>query len=79
MLMETPDTSRSLAEQLYRIQLQDEVGNVLDADVVAEGVGNVLALRARYDGFEQNVDPDLILRDGELYRLLPSLPRYDVS
>lgn len=79
MLMETPDTSRSLAEQLYRIQLQDEVGNIPDADVVAEGVGNVLALRARYGGFEQDVDPDLILRDGELYRLLPSLPSYDVS
>jgi hypothetical protein len=32
--------------------------------------GNVLALRARYGGFEEDVDPDLILRDGELYRLL---------
>lgn len=71
MLMETPDTSRSLAEHLYRIQLEAGVGNVPDADIVAEGVRNVLALRARYGGFEQDLDPDVILRDGELYRLLP--------
>lgn len=78
MLMETPDTSRSLAQQLYRIQLEDGVGNVPDAGIVAEGVRKVLALRVRYGGFEHAVDPDLILRDGELYRLFPSPSAEDV-
>jgi ABC-type nitrate/sulfonate/bicarbonate transport system substrate-binding protein len=69
LLMEAAGTPPELAEQLYEIQIRDRVGNVPDAGIVADGVRNVLALRARFGGFEEEPDLDAMLTDGELYDL----------
>lgn len=81
MLMEVPDTPRALADQLYDIQILPGVGNVPDAGMVIDGVRNVLALRRRFGGFEADVDPEVILSEGALYRVVEpdSVARDDKS
>lgn len=70
LLMHAPRTSRSLAEQLYDIQLREGVGNVPDADIDPAGVLNVLMLREEFDGFEDAHDIEAIARtDGDFYDL----------
>ena len=70
LLMRAPRTDRSLAEQLYEIQLREGVGNVPDAGIDPAAVLSVLKLREEFDGFEDPQDVDAIARaDGELYDL----------
>lgn len=66
LLMEAADTPPELAEQLYEIQVRERVGNVPDAGIVADGVRNVLALRAQFSGFEEEPDLDAMLTAGGL-------------
>jgi ABC-type nitrate/sulfonate/bicarbonate transport system substrate-binding protein len=70
LLMQAPQTPRSLAEQLYEIQLRPGVGNVPDAGIDPAGVLNVLRLREQFGGFEDPRDITAIARtDGDLYDL----------
>lgn len=69
-LMQAPQTPRSLAEQLYQIQLRPGVGNVPDAGIPPDGVLNVLRLREELGGFEDRHDLDALAGpDGDLYDL----------
>ncbi|HEU5014349.1 MAG TPA: ABC transporter substrate-binding protein [Roseiflexaceae bacterium] len=52
LLMAQPNTSRMLAEQLYAIHLQSGVGDIADASIDHKAVYNILALRAEFNGFE---------------------------
>lgn len=70
LLMQAPRTPRSLAEQLYEIQLREGVGNVPDASIDPAGVLSVLKLREEFDGFEEPPDLNAIAEtDGDLYDL----------
>ncbi|MDH3250381.1 MAG: ABC transporter substrate-binding protein [Acidimicrobiia bacterium] len=70
LLLESQNTTRALAEQLYAIQLQPGVGNVPDASIDPEAVRNVLALRVEFEGFETPQDLDeLIGPDTDLFDL----------
>jgi ABC-type nitrate/sulfonate/bicarbonate transport system substrate-binding protein len=70
LLMQAPQTTRSLAEQLYEIQLRPGVGNVPDAGIDPAAVLNVLRLREQFGGFEDPPDIAAIARtDGDLYDL----------
>lgn len=64
MLRRAPNTSLELAEKLYEIQLRPGVGNVPDGGIDPEGVRNVLALRAEFDGFEEAQDLDALVGSG---------------
>lgn len=64
MLQRAPNTSLELAEKLYEIQLRPGVGNVPDGGIDPEGVRNVLALRAEFDGFEEAQDLDALVGPG---------------
>jgi hypothetical protein len=60
MLMALPNTTRDLAEELYEIQLRPGVGNVPDGSIDPEGIRNVLAMRQRFGGFEEEQDLDAL-------------------
>lgn len=52
LLMAQPNTPRPLAEQLYALQLEANVGLIQDLGVDRLGLYNVLALRAEFDGYD---------------------------
>lgn len=74
LLTQLPGTPRDLAEQLYEVQVREGVGNVPDAGIDPEGVRNVLRLREKFGGFEDDIDvarvagPDADLYDLSLLR-----------
>lgn len=61
MLMALPNTPRDLAEDLYEIQLRPGVGNVPDGGIDPAAVRNVLAMRQRFGGFEEDQDLDALV------------------
>lgn len=70
LLMRAPNTDRDLAEQLFELQTEPGVGNIPAGAIDADGVRNVLELRASFGGFEDDIDIDTICRaDGDLYDL----------
>lgn len=70
LLMQLPNTSAELAEQLYDVQLREGVGNVPDAGIDSEAVRNVLRLREKFGGFEGDVDIEAMSApDGDFYDL----------
>ena len=67
---EYPNTDTALAEQLYEVQLRPKVGVVPDGAIEADGLRNVLTLRAEFGGFEQELDVDETAEPGSgLYDL----------
>jgi ABC-type nitrate/sulfonate/bicarbonate transport system substrate-binding protein len=64
LLERVPNTPRSLAEQLYEVQLRPGVGNIPGGDIDPEGVRNVLALREAFGGFESPQDVDALVGPG---------------
>ena len=60
LLERMPNTDRELAEELFDIQIRPGVGIVPDAGIDPEGLRNVLALRAEFGGFEDDVDLDTL-------------------
>ena len=65
-----PSTDRELAEELFDIQIRPGVGIVPDAGIDPKGLRSVLALRAEFGGFEDDVDVDALASpEGGLYDL----------
>jgi hypothetical protein len=53
LLMAQPNTSRALAEQLYKEQLNEDTGLIPDASIERLWLLNVLALRQEFGGFDE--------------------------
>jgi ABC-type nitrate/sulfonate/bicarbonate transport system substrate-binding protein len=70
LLTTLPNTDRSMAEQLYEVQLRHGVGIVRDAGIDPDGLRSVVAMRAEFDGFEDDHDIDRLAREaGGIYTL----------
>lgn len=70
MLANLPNTDRELAEKLFEVQLRPGVGLVPDAGIEPDALANIVAMRAEFDGFEEEQDIDRLSReDGGIYTL----------
>ncbi len=69
-LLMMPNVSRQVAEELYKLQVQDDVGIIPDLSIERKALYTVLKLREEFNGFDQPQDLKKLSKEkGGIYDL----------